>query len=190
MSSSPSSSASASPYPVGVYWESYEEIGVFDDAESYNWYTYFFSELSLPDTYVLLNIPYFENSLLRVTLYGTSIEIGTMVFGKAVDLGDTQWGLELGIRDYSTKETDDFGIITILERDYSKTMSCDMFFEHSKLRGIFKFLASIRATPIVWIGSSESTFDATVIYGFYTDFSIVLRDYGGSFCSLEIEGLI
>ena len=189
-SSSLSGSASASPYGVDVWYHHEEELGDYG-AEAYDWYSYFFGVLELPNAYTLLNIPYYQGALLRVTIYGgTDLSVGTLIFGRVRNLGDTQWGAELGIIDYSTKETDVYGITSIIERAYAKTMSCDMFFEHSSLRSIYKFLGEVRATPCLWIGSDEDTWDATIIYGFYKDFSINLRDYGGCFCSLEIEGLI
>jgi hypothetical protein len=139
----------------------------------------------------LVDIPYFPDSLLRVTVYGgTDLSIGTLIFGNAKDLGTTLWGAELGIIDYSMKETDDFGITTIMVRDYAKKMSCDLFIKHRDLRATYRFFGEARATACLWVGSTDPLFDSTIIYGFYKDFSINLQDYGGSFCSLEIEGLI
>jgi hypothetical protein len=49
-------------------------------------------------------------------------------------------------------------------------------------------LASLRATPALYIGSDR--FDATLIYGFYRDFEINIEYYTHSECSIELEGLI
>jgi len=139
---------------------------------------------------LLLNMPTYTNAILKVTLTGTTVEVGTFAFGKSVYIGETQWGLQLGILDYSTKETDDFGVTSVVERVYADKMECDLFLEHSMVRMVKKFLSSVRATPCVWMGTEVSTFsELTIVYGFYKNFDIVLQDYGGSICSLEIEGL-
>lgn len=189
LSPSPSSSASASPYPEGVHWR-YEKSLLSEPAETDNdWYQYFFASLGQLDNFVLLDVPVWPDAMLRITLTGEEIELGTFAFGRAMDIGTTLWGLSLGITDYSTKETDEFGVTTVVERVYAKTMECELFLESSRLQGTYKFLASIRATPVVWIGSTAEVYLSTILYGFYKDFDIVLEDYGGCFCSLEIEGL-
>jgi hypothetical protein len=170
-----------------------KDLAVYEtyDTTFLGWYDYFFSPITYADSFVHLGWAYQPGALLKITFTGgTGMSVGTLVFGKTVNLGSTQWGLGMGITDYSTKETDEYGATTIIERVYAKKMDCDLFFEHLYLREIYKFLASVRATPIVWVGSEESTWDTTIVYGFYKDFNIILQDYGGCFCSLEIEGLI
>ena len=190
MSASPSASASASPYPVGVLWHYETDLISAPDENDNDWYQYFFASLENLEDFILLDMPTYTNAILKVTLTGTSVEVGTFAFGKSVFIGDTQWGLQLGITDYSTKETDEFGVTSIVERVFADRMDCDLFLEHSLVRMVKKLLASVRATPCIWMGSETSTFsELTIVYGFYKNFDIVLQDYGGSICSLEVEGL-
>ena len=175
--------------PNSPFWSETFDIGIFETDEA-GWYDYFFSKLTTPGQWVFTDIGTYKNAALRVTLYGgTGMEVGALVFGRSRDLGCTLFGANLGITDYSTKEFDEFGRATIIERVYANTLECDLYFAHTQLRTIYKFLSDVRATPVVWIGSEEDEFDATIIYGFYKDFNIELRDASGCYCSLQIEGL-
>ena len=173
-----------------VLWSQESLLYEFDTSLSVDWYNYFFSVFEPLDSMIVLNLPRYTSARLRVTISGDGpVSIGTLAFGKAVDLGATQWSPQLGITDYSTKETDVYGVTTVLERSYATTLNADFFFPHSLLRRVFKTLADVRATPTVWIGSEDSAFDVTIVYGFFKNFNIVLQHPGGSFCNLEVEGL-
>ena len=68
-------------------------------------------------------------------------------------------------------------------------MSCDTFLTNSEITRIYRLLASVKDVPVVWLGSELGLFDSTIIYGFYNSFNVILEGAGGSYCSLEIEGL-
>ena len=183
--------------PSHVIFDYYEELTELP--ETYSWYDFFFGEHVYKEQFLFSDstgvLPYPITStaglLLRVTLTGlATISVGALVYGYLRDLGTTLWGVNLGIIDYSTKETNEFGETYVVERVYAKTMSCDLFFEHSELKDIYQFFADVRATPTVWIPSENEMYDATIVYGFYKDFNIESRDYSGCYCSLEVEGVI
>lgn len=162
----------------------------YDDAAP-GWYSYFFGEQAPVANLVLLGLPFYYSARLRVTISAAAgnVSIGTLAFGRAVEIGITEWAPEIGITDYSTKETDEFGVKRVVERRYASVMSCDLKIPHRDLRAMFRLLAAIRATPVVWIGSEDQLFDVTIVYGFYRGFNIILKNTRYSFCSLEIEGL-
>jgi len=53
--------------------------------------------------------------------------------------------------------------------------------------GVQAELARQRATPIVYVVSSE--YSSTIIYGFYRDFTVKIEQPTFSICEIEIEGL-
>ena len=59
--------------------------------------------------------------------------------------------------------------------------------QSSAVDDVHRTLASLRATPALWIGSEA--FDSLTVYGFYKEFSIDLAYPTVSYCSLTIEGL-
>src|SRR5687768_6334460 len=110
-----------------------------------------------------------------------------MVVGPIIDFGSTQYGVEVGIRDFSRKEQDDYGNYTIVERAYSKRATYPLLLAADKVDSFQQVLAGLRATPVVFIGSDQ--YSSTAVYGFYIDFSIEIAYLYYSVCSIEVEGL-
>lgn len=162
-----------------------------DDTIIIDWYTYFFEPYNSREDLLVLNIPPYGNTAVTVTLSSGSanVEIGTMVAGNLIPLGGTQYGVNVGIKDYSVKETNDFGDITFIRRAYSKRMSASVFVYNKDLRRVHKTLTELRAVPAVWIGSEDSKYEPTVLYGFYKDFSTEISYPDASIMNIELEGL-
>lgn len=160
-----------------------------------DWYQYFyFDPLLKRSQLVLFNIPPSANARVEIefTKAGESsiLSIGEIIFGSIAEIGLTQYGLTSGIIDYSRKETDEFGTTTFVVRPFSKRMNAQVMVKNLQLNRVYQLLASIRATPVVWIASTDPLLEeATVVYGFYRDFSIEIAYPSHSNCSLEVEGL-
>lgn len=112
---------------------------------------------------------------------------GEVVLGTQRVLGITNFGTSIGIRDYSRKEVDDFGSFTIVERTFSKLADYEVTMESSNLASVQRYLASIRATPVVYIGDPNR--GETIIYGFYKGFNIVIATPTISEGTIQVEGL-
>lgn len=162
-----------------------------DNTIIFDWYSYFFEQFDLSDTGIALDLPPYGDPVLTITFVGGSgIKVGTLIYGEVSVLGLTQFGINFGIRDYSLKETDDFGNTTFVRRAFSRRASPSIYVENAKLRYVNKVLEGIRATPTVWIGSDEQLYDPLIIYGFYKDYNIDIAYPSHSMMSIDIEGLI
>jgi hypothetical protein len=163
-----------------------------DDTIITDWYDYFFEPYDIAEDCVLTDIPPYMNAKVTMTLSkpSGSVSIGNFVYGNVYTLGLTQYGASAGIKDYSVKETDEFGNTTFVERPFSKRMQANVIIEKSKLNQVNKLLSSVRAVPTVWIGSEDNSYKNTVVFGFYRDFSIEIAYPTFNMMSLEIEGLI
>lgn len=162
-----------------------------DDTIIIEWYGYFFEPYNPRTEVVLTNLPTYTNARLSMSLTGTGIVgIGVFTYGTAYELGLTQYGASVGIKDYSVKETDIYGNATFVERAYSKRMETNLFVPNSAIAFNQKLLASVRATPCVWIGSDDSQYNPLVVFGFYKEFNTTINYPSYSLCSLTVEGLI
>lgn len=159
-----------------------------------DWYDYFYFEQEDQRTQALfLDLPVgYANAHATLELEGTgSIYIGEFIYGTLTKLGNTEYGLSSGITDYSTKETDEFGETTFVRREFSKRISADIQVDNTQLNKLQRILFSLRSTPALWIGADDARYEeATVVFGFYRDFSTNISYPTVSRCSLEIEGLI
>jgi hypothetical protein len=162
-----------------------------DDTSILDWYMYFFEPYDFRRDVVLTNIPPYSTAVINISIVntGSTSAIGNVVLGNIAELGGTQYGVGVGIRDYSIKETDDFGNTTFLVRAFSKRMQAQVFLNNSSLNYVVRTLTSLRAVPAVWIGSESPELEPLIVYGFYRDFNIDISYPTSSLCSIEIEGL-
>lgn len=161
--------------------------------ESLDWYSYFFYDADTQRTMsVYLDIPVVSNGIITVKVTGTgTISIGTFIAGLLKSLGDTQYGVSAGIIDYSRKDTDEFGNVTFIKRNYSKRINASISLTNANLNKVQRILYQLRATPVLWIASTDIQFEEPLItYGFYRDFSTEISYPTHSICNLQIEGLI
>ena len=155
-----------------------------------DWYMYFFEPFVQLAEVVLTDLVPYEDAHITITLDGTgTVACGICLIGTFYTLGDTEFGANVSIIDYSRKETDAFGVTTFVRRAYSKRMNARMMLDTAQINKVQRVLADLRATPCAWIGTDESGFEPLTVYGFYRDFSIDVAYPTKSYCSLEVEGL-
>ena len=135
------------------------------------------------------DIPSYPNATLRidVTSSGTAY-IGAFIFGSARSIGiGVQQGVRLGIQDYSRKERNEWGDVVLTQRAFAKRASFQILVENKQLDNTYRLLTELRATPCLWIGSSD--FNSLSVFGFYNNFDISIAYSVYSECSIDIEGL-
>ncbi len=167
------------------------DIDLLDNRNIVDWYTYFFEEQVQREEALFLDIPPYIGAVVSVTVQeevGQTAELGQLVFGFLSDVGLTVYGTSIGIEDYSIKDRDAFGNAIIVERNFSQTVDFDVQFETQNARKVQKTLAALRATPVVYLGSTDVSY-GTLVYGFYRRFDITLETPSYAFASIEVEGL-
>lgn len=118
---------------------------------------------------------------------GGDASIGKLVIGDAFDVGETQDGPTASIIDFSRRETDDFGVTSVVERAWARRIAVGSRLSSDDVDAVQRYLASIRAVPVMWIG--EPGFEALTVFGYFKEFSVDLQIGTTSNCSLTIEGL-
>jgi hypothetical protein len=148
----------------------------------------------LRSQYLVTGVSFPASAILRIGVRGPTFQsqvgIGLIAWGQTETLGCTQFGLRAGIKDYSRKEPDEFGQVQFVRRAFSKTVSASVSVETAQANALQDRLANLRATPAVWIFSTDPALSvAQVVYGFYRDFYTVFEGVNKTVCALEIEGL-
>ena len=156
---------------------------------SSSWWAWFFGQRRAPTQSVMLDLPAFPNANLTLTFTGgAELAVGVIIFGQQQRYGlGVRYGARVGIQDYSRKETNEFGDVELVRRAFAKRASFDLLIERSEVDPLQNYLASIRAVPCLWVGTNE--YEATVVYGFYKNFDILISYPEHTDCELEIEGL-
>ncbi|PTR17507.1 hypothetical protein C8R31_101671 [Nitrosospira sp. Nsp2] len=154
-----------------------------------SWYDYFFEPIVRLNDLVITGLPLYSGPIINITLSapGETVKCGALVIGPTTDVGETQYSAAVGIQDFSTKDQDTFGNYSIVQRAYRKRATFPVIIDSARVDTLHNFLASLRATPTLYIGADDYT--STAIYGFFKDFTIEIVYAKESLCSLEIEGL-
>lgn len=153
-----------------------------------DWDTYFFNDIVRKSTVVLTDLPPYSAGQITVTVSGSGpVSVGTVAAGSVLRLGRPRFGMSLGIIDYSVKTTDAYGATTVTQRAFAKRMTVPVVVNATDVDEVSRRLALIRATPVVWIASTS--YDQSIVYGFFKEFAIDVAYPEFSNCSLTIEGL-
>lgn len=172
----------------------YESIAGLSGTNVQDWYQYFFFDPLIKRTQVVFyNIPPYLDAHITLVLEnstGESVSLSRIVYGSISELGTTQYGVSSGIVDYSVKQTNEFGRVTLVKRPFSKRVTAQVMVNNGSFNRVQNYLYSIRATPVVWIVSDNPTYEeAVVLYGWYRDFSTDIVYPSFSMLSVELESL-
>jgi hypothetical protein len=156
-----------------------------------DWYGYFFNPVSRKKQLAIIDMPVYTSNVITVTIYqytGKNAACGMVSVGASWFIGDMEWSPTFTIKDYSTKETDNFGKTTFIKRAFSKKLSCALMVSNGHVDAVGMLLAELRSMPLAWVG--DELYEITIIFGYYVDFSIVIQNFALSTCNLQIEGLV
>lgn len=107
--------------------------------------------------------------------------------GRTIDLGETEATPTVGMTDFSRRETDDFGVTTVVERGFARRMGARLIVPFDQADELQRTFADLRATPAQWV--ADERFAWLNFRGFYKDFEIDLAVPPVSYCTLVVEGL-
>lgn len=163
------------------------EVDTLSSPNVVDWYSYFTEPLAHTGNIVLTDMNVMPGDTIEIFIRGEPAMCSHVLVGRSVELGKAIYGSSVGITDYSTKEFDEFGSPVIVERGFSKKGNFDVEMPAQRLDNAIRKMQEYRATATLWIGSDIH--DATMIYGFYWDFEVVLESHGNYELAIEIEGL-
>ena len=165
-------------------------VTLVDEASSINnWWSYFYEPITIQSDLVLLDLPPFSSADINITISAPSgtAKCGLVSIGSQQRLGTANHGTSVSIIDYSRKDLDSFGRPIITKRNFSKRASYDVSIPTSQVGSVQSTLAGLRTTPMTWVGDANNS--ATVVYGYYRDFDIVIATPILSSASIDVEGL-
>lgn len=169
-----------------VYDETYSLISTQGIVDAF---TYCFEPIVRLRDLTLLDLPPYGGATLEVTLAeaGQDVACGLLLVGLSRELGGTLYGATAGIRDYTTKATDEFGRISVVERAYSKRASFQLIVLNELVDSFQNLLADYRAVPTLYVG--DGRFGSLAVFGFYREFNVEIAYPDRSLATLDIEGL-
>lgn len=153
-----------------------------------NWYDWYYEELTEADEALFIDIPPYPTSTLTLTIAsaGGTAKCGVCVVGKEKLLGQTQWGMNKEIIDYSRVLVNDFGDIELHRGRYSERLNLDVYLTPGSESEVFKQLKAHRAEPLIAVGSTQ--FALSLVYCYIYTWRVPCELTGG-LMPLELRGL-
>lgn len=154
-----------------------------------SWYAWGFAIRVSRTQIVIQNISNNPGGDITVDITGTTaLAVGVIVIGQERTFGKgARYGARLGIQDYSRKETNDYGDTILVPRAFARKSSLATTLDAAEVDVTFDLMASLRATPCLWIGTN--LYASTVVFGYYKDFEITIDYATESDMTIELEGL-
>lgn len=175
----------------GVTTLSTSTVDLVDRTGAVDWFSWFYDDIVFDPIALITDFNATPGNTIEITVAGSSnVEVGEIVLGRNRQLGDTNVGSGIGIKDYSRKERDSFGNPIIVERAFSDLVDYKFTFPATDARRVKSLLAGLRSTPAVYHAGPDTLMFGTTVFGFYTGFEIPLTDRNMSFATMQIEGLV
>lgn len=167
-----------------------QTVNLVDNGIVGDLYEYFFTPIERLQTLLLTDLPAYGTATVRISIDKSdgAAKCGQLIAGQQQEIGDLLYGAGVGILDFSRKDTDEFGLVTIIERDYSRRASFDVSIPAARTDYILRLLARYRATAVLWVGAEHRP--STIVYGYYRDFNVVLSNAVFTDMTIEVEGLV
>lgn len=124
---------------------------------------------------------------------GATLGVGHAALGIATGIGETMYGAQLEMTQYSTKEPDEWGNMVLVRRQNAKVARCKLVCSDAQVDHIYSVLAALDATPAAWdlnntTGAGEG-YDSFRIWGI-ANFRVLLEGHNATYCELDVTGLI
>lgn len=153
-----------------------------------SWWEYFFAPRSAAKQAIFDGLPPVTTAQITITCTGSAPSVGVICAGLTMEFADAQLGVSIGIIDYSAKETDSFGVTSVVERAYAKRANVSFVLPRQQVDAFAKLLADLRAKPALWRVSDRH--EVLTIYGWVRDWSQAIAYPTLVTGDMTIEGLI
>lgn len=137
-----------------------------------------------------LNLPLEVGAVidLYVRNMGGVAKIGLISVGRKRVFAVTEFGVAIGIEDYSRYLFDEFGNLDIIKRGMADTISYPLVVDTNQNARAVRLLKRLAGTPCVWIGAEYRP--ETIVYGVYQRWSDVIGNGALSTIDLDVKGYV
>ncbi len=173
-----------------------EENVVYSRPYSNNWYGYYF-DLFLAagnEASFLFRIPPISGGYITVTVTPLEgvVKVGYMIGGHEIYIGDSLFGVSLGIEDNSLIEIDDFGITTVVKRTANNFMDIDVIFPSYQVKQMERKAIDLSGNIVLFVGdeSTDSIYEHLATLGYVENYTTVLSNPIKTTASYSVKEVI
>lgn len=185
-----------------LVWSSQEQLY---DANQTDWYDHLFAfpmESTQPDdlfrdSFYVSGVPFvLGQHLIRIVVYPREssgfASVGQICLGFGLDLGETLVGVRSEMVDYSRKEFNEFGEVSIVKRGYAFKTDYPLAVPLYRTNAVKRIVAAYRGDFCVFSPSREpgNDFRQLVSYGVPSSYSTEFVSGNTAYSTLTVDGVI
>lgn len=166
-------------------------IDLLDTSQINDWLDFFTYEGSYDPEVVMSDLGAIAGGTMELTISnpGGTAQIAEIVAGKSEFLGELQDGTRSGFTDYSRKEVDEFGNITIVKRPTARRAEWNLKYPTTSNRRIQRALEDARGSLAFFYPGEDMVSYYVSVYGVADDFFPPLSSDGHTFATLSLTGV-
>ncbi|WP_339112863.1 hypothetical protein [Thioclava sp. GXIMD2076] len=164
---------------------------LLDTSQIQSWADFFTYEDSFDPEQVFVDLGALSGFTLEITISnpGGTASVAEIVMGRGEYLGDVLDGSRSGFTDYSRRETDDYGNVSIVKRPTARKAEWQLAFDTAANRRIQRALEQARGAPAYFYPGDGMTPFALAVYGVADDFFPALSGGGRTIATLTLTGV-
>lgn len=179
-------------------WTHYVELGRIRP-QVVDWYTYYYTPIpsvgeDYPENFFIRLPNYSADYSIRVTLgerdgYSSA---GYMICGNSKHIGDSLYGLNRGLEDFSIKEVDSFGVLDLTKRQSRQTQEADIVIDAGRIETVTRDVRDHLGEVILMITdeSTDTAYEHLLMLCTIDDFNVILSNSQKIEASLSVSEVI
>jgi hypothetical protein len=151
-----------------------------------DWKSWFFAPIETIKNAVIESAPINgTQTILLERSVSSPAQLGMLVYGRVIEVGNVQYGLNSELLDYSTKSTDANGYVTLIKRGYGHSFTANIELTMDVANFMYQALTDLRATPLLFFDTAASL----ISYGFFKNIKRQINRANYALLTIEVEGM-
>jgi hypothetical protein len=159
-----------------------------------NWWDYYAGAWDYKAELVELASTPLIAGTITITLSGGQPAVGHMLVGKTWEPGATLYDATAEVKDYSVYDTDDFGEISVIKRNFVKVFNGNLYLHPMRADATFRRFIKARAKSCLWMCDNRTTdeggHESLNCFGYFKSCPLTFKGPNQCEYNLQIEGII
>jgi len=157
-----------------------------NDRASSTWSEYFFDGFGeTKRAIVFVMAGWVADPEVTFTLTGVGdVDLAHVIVGRSQQLGCTLYGVTTDLESFSTREFDDFGTPTLIQRISAQRTEVTLIIDDGAADTLVRLRRQLDAVPALWDMSNEYTHLRT--YAFFESFDLEMYGYNETYVSIDL----
>jgi len=164
-------------------------IEMVDNSMIGDFFDYFFEEIIARTDFVVSDLPLYSDVTITVDFDGTEVSVGTLILGKQLELGVTNYGSGLSSLNFGTVAESPYGYVKFTPGNKVKLVDFNVTIQTAKVNYVFNQLKALIDIPTVWFATGTLD-DPTLVFGYHRDSRINIAYPSISDCTIQVRELV